>query len=181
MKMNKIAMSLVAMAFTAGMAHADTTTVNGGTVHFTGDLVNAACTVSTESADQTVNLGEYRTAEFQAAGDTITPVPFNIVLKDCDTSVAGTAAAAFYGQQDSTNPELLAVVSSDNSPTATGVGIQINDNASNVLKPDGSTFSQAQTLIDGDNTLHFSAQYVGTAAATAGQANADATFVMQYQ
>jgi len=48
--------------------------------------------------------------------------------------------------------------------------------------PDGSTFSTAHKLIDGENTLNFSAMYVSTVAApTAGQANADATFIMQYQ
>lgn len=47
MKLNKIAATVFAtMALMAGAAHAEdttttTTTVNGGTIHFTGELVNA--------------------------------------------------------------------------------------------------------------------------------------------
>lgn len=36
------------------------TTVNGGTVRFAGEIVNAACAVSTDSANQLVTLGQYR-------------------------------------------------------------------------------------------------------------------------
>ncbi|NQF22627.1 type 1 fimbrial protein subunit FimA, partial [Enterobacter hormaechei] len=53
---------------------------------------------------------------------------------------------------------------------------------SSVLTPDGATFSAAQTLIEGTNTLKFTARYKSTAATTEpGQANADATFVMKYE
>lgn len=38
---------------------ADTTTVNGGTVHFKGEVVNAACAVDAGSIDQTVQLGGF--------------------------------------------------------------------------------------------------------------------------
>ncbi|MDA2008417.1 type 1 fimbrial protein subunit FimA, partial [Bacillus cereus] len=53
---------------------------------------------------------------------------------------------------------------------------------STALKPDGATFSTAQALVEGTNTLRFSARYKATAAsATPGQANADATFIMKYE
>jgi len=39
------------------MAHA--ASAPGGTVHFKGQIVNAACAVSADSADQTVNLGQW--------------------------------------------------------------------------------------------------------------------------
>lgn len=157
-------------------------TVNGGSVHFEGSLVNAACAVSSNSDGQIVHLGQYRTAAFTKVGDTSAQVPFNIVLTDCDSSVAATAAVAFTGQTDSTDPTLLAVNSGDNASTASGVGIQILDNASKTLTPNGSSFSTAQTLNDGENTLSFTARYKATAAtATAGKANADATFIMKYE
>lgn len=156
--------------------------VSGGTVHFEGELVNAACAVSTKSAEQTVALGQYRTASFSSVGDTTAQVPFSIMLNDCDPSVAKTAAVAFSGQTDATNAALLALTSADNGSTATGVGIEILDNTSKALKPDGATFSTAQALVEGSNTLRFSARYKATAAAaTPGQANADATFIMKYE
>lgn len=183
MKFNKMALSLAAgIAFVSGAAHADTVTVNGGTIHFNGELVNAACAVSTQSSDQTVKLGQYRTAAFAKVGDTSAQVPFTIVLNDCDASVSTMASVSFSGQTDATDPTLLSINSGGNSSTATGVGIEILDSASKVLTPDGSTFSTKKTLINGTNTLPFTARYKSTTTtATAGQANADATFVMKYE
>ena len=75
MKFSNIASTVVAaLALVAGAAHAEDTTtpvsVNCGTVHFKGELVNAACSVNTASSEQTVNLGQYRTAKFTKVGDT---------------------------------------------------------------------------------------------------------------
>jgi major type 1 subunit fimbrin (pilin) len=183
MKVSNIAASLVAsLGLFVGAANADTTTVNGGNVHFKGELVNAACAVSTDSSNQEVKLGQYRTASFAKTGDTSAKIPFSIVLNDCDPTVAATAAVAFTGQVDAKDNTLLAVASSDNADTATGVGIEILDTASATLAPNGATFSTAQNLVEGTNTLRFTARYKATADTTApGQANADATFVMKYE
>ena len=183
MKLSNIASTVIAtLALVAGAAHADAVSVNGGTVHFKGELVNAACSVNTDSSEQTVNLGQYRTAKFTKVGDTTSNIPFNIELNDCDPLVAKTAAVAFTGQIDATDKTLLAVTSGNNDNTAKGVGIEILDSKSSVLTPDGATFSAAQTLIEGTNTLKFTARYKSTAATTEpGQANADATFVMKYE
>ena len=184
MKRKLMTSSVIAsLMLVAGAAvAADPVSVSGGTVHFEGELVNAACAVSTQSSDQVVTLGQYRTASFAAAGDTTAQIPFTIVLNDCDPKVAATAAVAFSGQSDITNNNLLAVTSADNGTTASGVGIEILDNTSTALKPDGATFSTAQALVEGTNTLRFSARYKATAtSATPGQANADATFIMKYE
>ncbi|WP_200552911.1 type 1 fimbrial major subunit FimA [Kosakonia sp. LAM2021] len=181
MNMKLMASSVAAgLMLMAGAVQADT--VSGGNVHFEGELVNAACAVSTAYADQTVTLGQYRTASFTGVGATSGSVPFNIVLNDCDPSIFPTASVAFSGQADATEPTLLALTSGDNSTTASGVGIEILDNASKTLSPDGASFSTAQDLLAGTNTLHFSARYKATSAtATPGQANADATFIMKYE
>ncbi len=135
MKHKLMTSTIASLMFVAGAAVAADPTpvsVSGGTIHFEGKLVNAACAVSTKSADQTVTLGQYRTASF--------------------------------------------------TTTATGVGIEILDNTSSPLKPDGATFSAKQSLVEGTNTLRFTARYKATAAATTpGQANADATFIMKYE
>lgn len=49
---------LSALSLSSAAALADTTTVNGGTVHFKGEVVNAACAVDAGSVDQTVQLGQ---------------------------------------------------------------------------------------------------------------------------
>jgi major type 1 subunit fimbrin (pilin) len=182
MKLSLLSLASVSALTLSASAFAAPVTVNGGTVHFVGELVNAACAVHTDSADQTVNLGQYRTASLAASGDKTTPVPFQIKLVDCDPTVSATAAVAFYGQADSTNAGLLAVsAGGSNQTAATNVGIEISDDASKALAVDGATFSTPKDLIAGDNALNFSARYVATGASTPGQANADATFVVKYE
>ncbi|GAB3042056.1 type 1 fimbrial major subunit FimA [Acinetobacter apis] len=166
----------------AGLSHA-APTVNGGTVHFQGEFVNAACAVSSDTANQTVVLGQHRTAKITKAGDYTANVPFQIKLVDCDTEVSKTAQFAFSGPQDSTDATLLKVNSgpSANAVAAKGVGVEILDSKGSTLTPDGTAFSAAQTLIDGNNIFNFIARYKATAAtATAGQAYADANFVVNY-
>lgn len=160
------------------------TTVTGGTVHFTGTIVNAACAVSANSTNQTVNMGQYRSAFFTAVGKKSGGVPFSIKLEDCDTTISKKASVSFSGLTTSDNVTALATsnIGGGSAGAATGVGIQITDHLGQVLKPDGSVFSTAQNLVDGVNVLNFSANYISTrAAVTPGAADADATFMMQYE
>jgi major type 1 subunit fimbrin (pilin) len=175
--------SVLGLALLSAGTMASAAIVTGGTVHFTGQIVNAACAVSADSANQTVNMGQYRTAHFTSVGTRSNAVPFTIKLEDCDTSVSTQASTAFSGSANATDPTVLTVsnTSGGASGTASGVGIEISDRIDQVLKPDGANFSNAQTLIDGANVLAFNARYKSVAAVvTPGQANADATFTMQY-
>lgn len=182
MKIKTLALVITsALALTSAAVSAATTTVNGGTVHFKGELVNAACAVDAGSVDQTVQLGQYRTSKLAKAGDVSQNVGFNIKLNDCDTSVATSAKVAFTGvAANAANPTVLSVASSA-AGGATNVGIQILDSKSVALGLDGATFSTAVTLKDGTNTLPFQARYYALGATTAGVANADATFAVQYE
>lgn len=180
MKLKALGVAMIAALALASTANAATQTVNGGTVHFNGKITNAGCAVATESQDQTVQLGEWIVSHFATQTDT-TKVPFEINLVQCDTKVAKTAQVSFDGTRDATDATLLAVSSTGgNQIQATGVGIQIFDGNDAVLPPDNTTLSNATNLIDGNNTLHFSANYKKTADVTAGQANADATFRITY-
>lgn len=182
MGINKVALVIVsALSLSSAAALADTTTVNGGTVHFRGEVVNAACAVDAGSVDHTVQMGQVRSAKLATAGSTSSAVGFNIQLNDCDTSVATKASVAFSGTAiDSTNNTVLALQSSA-AGSATNVGVQILDNKGTPLALDGATFSSATVLNDGTNVLPFQARYFATGAATAGNANADATFKVQYE
>lgn len=182
-KINLINSMIAASLLSVGVAHADATidaTVNGGTIHFQGEVVNAACAVDTGSTDQTVQLGQVRTAALSAAGQTSSPVGFNIQLDDCDTKVSNQASVAFTGVTDPTNTEALALESSA-AGAATNVGVQVLDRVGTPLTFDGATFSEPLTLNDGTNTLPFQARYIATGVATAGTANANANFKVQYQ
>lgn len=150
MKIKTLAMIVVsALSLSSTAALADTTTVNGGTVHFKGEVVNAACAVDAGSIDQTVQLGQVRSAKLATAGSTSSAVGFNIQLDDCDTTVATKASVAFAGTAiDSSNTTVLALQNSA-AGSATNVGVQILDNTGTPLALDGATFSAATTLNDG--------------------------------
>ncbi|KAA6177463.1 fimbrial protein [Pseudomonas marginalis] len=186
MRINPTAHALLAasLLMSGVSAMAAPTQVNGGTVHFKGEIVNAACAVSADSSNQTVLLGQYRSAKFKAAGDKTGLVPFTIKLQDCDTTVSTKASVAFSGVADSVDPTVLAIsnIGDGASGAASGVGIEIADSQGVVIVPNSGAFSTAKTLKDGDNILPLTARYKSTAKdVTPGAADADATFTMQYE
>lgn len=181
--------ALAALSLISGSALADddtatkpaATQANGGTVHFKGEVVNAACAVDANSMDQTVELGQVRTEMLSAADKTSNAVGFNIQLDGCNTKVATKASIAFIGTTiDSAHSNVLALQDSA-AGNATNVGIQILDRTGNPVDLDGTSYTAETTLIDGVNVLPFQARYFAIDQATAGTANADATFKVQYQ
>ncbi|EPP6520963.1 fimbria/pilus periplasmic chaperone [Escherichia coli] len=84
-----------------------TTTVNGGVIHFKGEVVNAACAIDSESMNQTVELGQVRSSRLAKAGDLSSAVGFNIKLNDCDTNVSSNAAVAFLGTTVTSNDDTI--------------------------------------------------------------------------
>ncbi|ERK13380.1 type 1 fimbrial major subunit FimA [Serratia fonticola] len=182
MKIKSLVAGIAAVISLAGVANAATvTTVNGGPIHFKGEVVNAACAVDAGSIGQTVQLGQVKTTSLAAAGDVSSTIGFNIQLNDCDSTVATQAAVAFSGTAvNATYPTALALQGSA-AGNATNVGVQILDRTGTALAVDGATFSAATTLSDGTVTVPFQARYIATGVATAGIANADATFKVQYQ
>ncbi|CAI2526492.1 Type-1A pilin [Serratia ficaria] len=177
-------LSVGSMAMADDPAPSKAVTAPGGTVHFTGEIVNAACAVSADSDGQTVKLGQYRTAKFKAVGDKTGLVPFTIKLQDCDTTVSTSAAVSFSGNVAKEDPTVLATsnIGGGASGAASGVGIEVADQQGKVLAPNSGTFSTAQTLNDGNNVLNFTARYKSTSATVSpGKADADATFTMKYE
>lgn len=79
-----IVVSVLAMSSAAvSAAEGDesvTTTVNGGVIHFKGEVVNAACAIDSESMNQTVELGQVRSSRLAKAGDLSSAVGFNMFL-----------------------------------------------------------------------------------------------------
>lgn len=148
-----------------------------GTIQFNGEIIDAACTVSASSANQTVTLGQISENAFSAAGDTAGATAFQIDLTSCPASVT-SAAVKFDGTPYQGDNSALALTPVNG--VATGVGIQIR-NADNTVLP-LFTESQRVTLSQaGTNTLKFNAAYVAKAATvTAGPANATATFSVVY-
>ncbi|MEX5431832.1 fimbrial protein [Klebsiella michiganensis] len=164
-----------AMAATSGSS----TTVTGGTVEFKGTVVDAACSVTQKTADQTVYLDQVRTEAFAGKGTVANQKQsFEIDLANCDTQVASQAQITFEGNAAAGETSVL-----DNTAgagNAVGVGIQIFDRDGSAL--DLGKASQALTLIDGTNAMKFSADYYQTAdTLTPGSVDTTATFNVTYQ
>lgn len=155
-------------------AHAEET---GGQIHFGGSAIDAACSVDARSMNQTIEMGQIRSAAFNGVGSWADPIGFTLTLTDCDTSVSQSAGIAFQGVTDSHDPMVLAVT--DGPGSAVGVGIGIYDEQTNLVVPNSAPRSYKQ-LIDGDNVLHFIAKYRATAHIVAGEASVVANFIVIY-
>lgn len=167
-----LAVAVIAV-LTSAQALADNTT----NVYFKGEIVEAACGLSPDSIDQTIELGQHPTHIFKAKGDRSTPVPFNIKLTDCDTTVSKTADFTFLSNQD-TSGKLFNVEGG-----ATGVGVRILHNGQPV---DNGAVAASNTLVDGTNIVSFSAAYeanvdITATPVTAGNAESWALLRVSYQ
>ncbi|KFC81414.1 fimbrial protein [Buttiauxella agrestis] len=173
MKFNSALLSLVAAGLFSVAAHADTT-VAGGTIKFEGQVVDAACSVFADSMDQTVTLDQVTASKLATAGTAAgQQKSFNIKLEDCDTTASQNASVTFIGQSDAVTSGALA--NTAGAGAATNVALQLYG-ADGAVLPLGTT-SSTTTLIDGENILPFSVDYIATgAAATAGNVSAVATF-----
>ena len=153
-------------------------------IHFQGQFLNAPCVVSADSENQLIDMGQYRTGDILQTGQYTANIPFEIRLVNCDIEVAQTAKFSFFGERDQLDPSLL-MIKSDQTPNAQiaqGIGLEIVDANGTPLRPDGVVYSEAKALINGQNTFIFSARYKSTGALVkAGQANADANFLITYQ
>lgn len=157
-------------------------TVDGGTVNFTGSIVNAPCVVDVNSQGQTVKLGQYRTDSFDGVGSNSAPVDFTINLINCSVETYKSASVKFSGSTPEQSSDVLALTSIQaGSEIAEGVGIQIlQDNTP--VKVDGSQGTTARVFNPGKNSLPFKARYLALSEnITPGEANASADFSITYQ
>ncbi|HCM9129857.1 TPA: fimbrial protein [Enterobacter asburiae] len=175
MKKNFIAAAIIATA-ALSMSNAF---ASAGVVNFNGEILDAACTVDVGSQNQTVDLGKYNRSEFTNAGDVTAATQFNIVLKDCPSTVS-SASVRFDGTPDASDSSLLAIDSSV-AGAATGVAINLMTADKAHLPLHGSNGYSYPLSSTQDNTLNFYAQYKSTATAvTAGPANSVANFSVVY-
>ncbi|HIE1061110.1 TPA: fimbrial protein [Serratia marcescens] len=175
MKLNKtllaVAMSfgIVSMAQAADQGH--------GKVTFTGSIIDAPCSISPESIDQTVDLGQISKVALVDGGKS-TPRNFSIDLEDCsfgNPASKNKVQVTFTGMESATNSGLLGITG-----TAKGAAIAITQGNGEVIKLGQPT--KEQVLQDGKNTLTYAAyvQGEGADAITEGDFQAVADFTLAY-
>ncbi|MBH3259840.1 type 1 fimbrial protein [Serratia marcescens] len=177
MKLNKIMLAAL-IAFGASSAAHAAPNQGSGKVTFTGSIIDAPCSITPESLDQTVPLGQISKAALLNGGKS-TPRNFAIELENCSF---GTPAAknkvqvTFTGMESAANNGLLGITGA-----ASGASVAITD-ASGVVIELGKP-SKEQTLTDGSNTLSFAAYLQGNGASatiTEGDFQAVADFKLAY-
>ncbi|MCK7230260.1 type 1 fimbrial protein [Enterobacter asburiae] len=175
MNAKKIALT-IAMASVFAMGAANAATDQGhGTVTFTGSIIDAPCSITPESADQTVDLGQVSNLALKDGGKSV-PQTFTIKLTQCDVTTKKTVKTTFAGTESTAQTGLLALTG-----TAKGASIAIVSATGTVI-PLG-TPSAAQTLLTGDNNLEFSAYLQGDGASATivpGTFKSVANFTLDY-
>nr|WP_319554083.1 fimbrial protein [uncultured Vibrio sp.] len=174
-----IALTLSTSAFAATIEGAEAV---GGVVHFTGFITDSTCAVNGQDNpfDESLDLGTYLTTDFAAAGDVSTSVPLNLSLTECPDSVSGVSLRITSNENADDYASDYAIAGGDNA--ATGVAIRLNDDEGTPI-PYGEE-SKTWTVTDGAADVVVEAQYVATdddAKMTAGNANLNATFAINYK
>ncbi|GKX56833.1 ferrous iron transporter B [Leminorella grimontii] len=148
-----------------------------GQVNFKGTILDTACTVDINSKNLDVNLGRVAKTVFTSVGDVSTAMPFSLKLTGCPAAVTTDGAKIrFEGTTVAGKTDVLDLASGS---VATGVGVQIKDNAGQkiVFGSDSSKYP----LSEGANSLDFTAYYISTnTAIVSGSANAVANFTVVY-
>ncbi|MCK7148441.1 fimbrial protein [Enterobacter bugandensis] len=166
----------VASCFAMGAANA--ADQGHGTVTFTGSIIDAPCSISPDTIDQTVDLGQVSDSALAANSNTGTSVPrnFQIKLENCDTTTFKSVTSTFTGGEGSTADHLGI------TGTASGASVALTDAAGTLIKL-GEPTAQHQ-LQDGNNTLMFSAYLQGDGASATivpGDFTSIADFTLAYQ
>ncbi|EBC5055205.1 type 1 fimbrial protein [Salmonella enterica] len=143
LKKNIIISALTVVALTATV-HANQ---GSGKVNFKGTVVNAACGIDPDSVEQTIDFGQLSMAHLND-GNTSNPVPFSIKLVNCDTTTLNEVQIAFAGATTADKEQL-------GTAGVTNTAIKVSNQDGSLVSFDG-TPNKLQTLIDGNNTLHFS-------------------------
>ncbi|WP_171264682.1 fimbrial protein [Acinetobacter sp. ANC 4558] len=177
--------SIIAMALVSGISATAMANQGSGRINFTGEIIAAPCSITSDNMDQTVSLGQISNTAL-IAGGTSPSHNFNITLSECNFAAEDgrTANITFTGNTNAAIDDLLAVTGfGDDVAKSENVAIEILDSASEKV-----IFGTAIThdgLVTGDNALQFSAHVRGADDATAediplGNFNGLANFSIAY-
>ncbi|MEI9482402.1 fimbrial protein [Enterobacter cancerogenus] len=171
MKLNKLVIALGMVIATSAANAADQ---GHGTITFQGSIIDSPCSITAETANQTVDLGQVSSTALNN-GQTSSPKAFFIQLEQCDTKQLKEVSTTFTGAADATNAKMLGITGS-----AKGAGIVITDGSGTPVEL--GVASKAQKIGDGSNKLSFSAYLQSSGASvTAGDFSSTADFTLAYQ
>lgn len=179
MKLNKIMLAaVVAFGMSSMAVHA--ANEGQGTVTFTGSIIEAPCSITPETVDQTVELGQVSNALLKKGGKS-TPKAFTIDLENCVLEEnKKNVAVTFTGVESNITGHdgMLGI-----SGQASGASVAITDAGGNLIK-----LGSASPLVgvnEGNTSLRFAAFLQGDSSESAdvvpGDFTAVADFTLAYQ
>lgn len=172
----------VSSTLISGYAAAAPVDQGHGKVTFHGSIINAPCSITPDSIDQTVEMGQISNKALQGGGKS-TPRSFGIKLENCDVSALAskTVTATFTGMQSTSNADHLAITG-----TASGASIALTTEGGQDIKLGQPT--SAIQLQNNEATLNFAAYLQGDAGTTEkpavivpGEFSSVANFTLAYQ
>lgn len=164
--------------FSGGGVIAHTVTLPGGMVHLTGAVTGGACTVSTDSEDKKVFMGQVRSNRFEDVGSWADPVSFTLDLVNCDTAISQQVGMLFTGVTDGKDP--LVFHAGEGSDSAKGVGIGLFDSSGSLIVPN-SEARHLTLLHNGTVSVPLIAKYRATRRiVSGGDASAVVYFSLYY-
>lgn len=166
------------MVLSTPAAFADVTN-NDGTINFTGEITDAACTVDIGTDNTlTVDLGTVNKSVFTGVGSYASATEFDLKVKDCPETVT-SISAKFDGNGFNGDNSVLAITEA--ADAAKGVAIELLDQnkAAFSLFADTDLYDlpAGQTTL----TMPFYARYKQMEdTVVAGKANSTAQFTLNY-
>lgn len=173
---------------------------NEGRINFTGNIVEGACTIDSDSKEINVTLDDVNKSLFDDTDFLSAPKAFNINLKNCLATLTEAAEGeeatgyskvvlGFRGTAVEGNSQLLAL---GGTSTAQGVGIQVyqSGKADNPVTWDlsleeaGTPELLLPTVTESNLSFNMIARYQaigGQTSVTAGSANATGYFMVNYK
>nr|WP_320077519.1 fimbrial protein [Acinetobacter sp. Marseille-Q1620] len=141
-----------------------------------GVVTTATCGVLESEQEKYVRLGSVSSKSLSTVGDQSTPVPFQFKMSNCPPD--GSITITFDGAKDTENIELLSI--EDTASKAENIAIEIRDHDKKRLAL-GKKSEIFKVDNNGNASALFYANYIVTKGqATAGIANANAQFSIQY-
>lgn len=169
--------TLIAMAILGSTAFISSVQAVDGTINFTGNITDAACTITPTTATQTVNLGTVSDKAFTANSGSASATRFGITLSACPAAMK-TAKVKFSGATDKINNNLLAITPGTGVATGVAIGFYEEDNTFIPINTESASKTLSATA---NTTFNFVAKYVATSTTmTAGAANAVGEFTIAY-
>ncbi|EDT42061.1 fimbrial protein [Burkholderia ambifaria] len=154
-----------------------------GTITFKGNISAQTCTVSGNGGgkDFTVTLPSVSVSTLSAAGQVSGRTPFTIALTNCSTKTG--VVHTFFESGPTTNQE-IGTLELQGADAAKNVQVQLLNADHSPIKAGAEDASQGDkkvSIVDGNATLQYYAQYYATGAAGAGPANTQVMYTMAYE